>query len=922
MVLTVFSTHLPSTILLSSSSLPLFTTAACRAEFSCTRDDPLIPCFQDPADGQNRTGLEWTVDPAKLTPNVNHYMQVSVSKGQGARTRTSRATLVIVPRETPVLSATVRRFCGIDAMGADVPCSSKHDRSKPLTLTVDVSSVAVNRSALTYAWFLPAFSAVQLGTENTRGTTSDTLIILPAALPTSGDLVVQCDVKGQEAQGRAVVLVAMHRAPICTGTSGSCLTVKPTSTFPEVSFPATASGFSSPEGDRLRYEFGFVGNDSAHIPSRPADANTAYTFVMPSAGTYNVYVCAYDTVRARACTTAEITLEPPPVYDVTLVDSLIERASPDQRNASGDISSITAGLDLLTTALTISREQDITSNQTAAVTDTAVSVVTGLLGSDDMDESNGMQLVQSADGIGATAELSKDQKDKICKATRSAVTKSANSNTPTSSASVEAALRNCGRAAEHANENSAIFRGQGDGSEDKSSAEVSTRRRRRLLVEVTEEAQQTAQDVSETVAAVARLLIRDALPGTTTVTSGQAMRIAVARNTMTSMGGTSALFPSAAGGSVMVGVTYPGAVFNEFCLADPTCSSQSSLAVSAAWFPNGAVYLAATSNFPDIPVPMAVQSTVAVVSGLMDVSMTYAGKLDRQVCNAESPCSISLTMQIDQATFSRSKRTACARLVPGTPATVYNLVVDDTMAVIGIPSDPAQPVPDILTCTTSQYGQHVLVQFIVSAPPTSPTPSPGSSSAPSPGAVPVNSTKPSPTMPPSPPPRAPAPPVVEVPLPDLGTIPPTSSPPSSTSPPASSATPPSLVPPTSAPPPPPATRTGTQKMDVQVSFDLDFAAVTRDAATRAAFEKDVATSLANNLAAKNPELFVDATTGKTCYECVVVTGIRAGSIQVDFEVILPDKVSADVSNKVLVSQHLFPPHPSLSDFPRPFAHSP
>jgi len=102
-------------------------------------------------------------------------------------------------------------------------------------------------------------------------------------------------------------------SPVCTRTgSVGCLVLeRNVSTLPLRTFPAEAVGFVSASGEKLQYEFGVVTEPGGVFEMvRKQGAAPRFTFSMDAPGTYEVYVCAFDTAGNRSCETTALTLLP------------------------------------------------------------------------------------------------------------------------------------------------------------------------------------------------------------------------------------------------------------------------------------------------------------------------------------------------------------------------------------------------------------------------------------------------------------------------------------------------------------------------------------------------------------------------------------------------------------------------------------
>lgn len=99
--------------------------------------------------------------------------------------------------------------------------------------------------------------------------------------------------------GTASIAVPLNLPPACPVAAG-CLSLDSASgVFPTATFTATASGWASPAGDALNYEFGVARGNSQH--AQAVGVSTSYAFTGLNPGAHAVYVCAVRAGPVLVC---------------------------------------------------------------------------------------------------------------------------------------------------------------------------------------------------------------------------------------------------------------------------------------------------------------------------------------------------------------------------------------------------------------------------------------------------------------------------------------------------------------------------------------------------------------------------------------------------------------------------------------------
>lgn len=143
--------------------------------------------------------------------------------------------------------------------------------------------------------------------------------------------------------------------------------------------------------------------------------------------------------------------------------------------------------------------------------------------------------------------------------------------------------------------------------------------------------------------------------------------------------------------------------FRQWCASDRACRAQPAIHLSAVHYADPAPWVASTSNFPFTKLA-APASSFKVISGIIDVQMG-SFKTDLPVCNASTPCSMSIGFIIDGSLWTPFKLTACVRLqaTQGKNGPLTAVVVDTQFGGSGWLW--------VRTCTSNQLGKHMIVEF-------------------------------------------------------------------------------------------------------------------------------------------------------------------------------------------------------------------
>lgn len=305
-----------------------------RYTFECRQLDSLAPCFASTAMG-TVSGAAWTIPGGLLSNDVWHVLRVTVAKGSGGSLRTASAQLELRPRAASggVPTGLVVRRCA--ATSADC-AAAVHNVGDDLSLSL---VRAADSTSATAAWS-SAEVALSGANTGTGGTTATDLVILASALPAAGSITVTATLTMGGVQGLATLRVPLNAAPACQ--LSSCVAVETLdATFANHKFRVTARGFWDADGEdsKLTYEFGEV-VDGKRRTVAGGLTSTSYLLAGLGEGVSTLFTCAVDAYGARACATADVTVNVKPAgYDSLLA---AEAISAEQCAASGDLATLLA----------------------------------------------------------------------------------------------------------------------------------------------------------------------------------------------------------------------------------------------------------------------------------------------------------------------------------------------------------------------------------------------------------------------------------------------------------------------------------------------------------------------------------------------------------------------------------------------------
>ncbi|KAF5834113.1 hypothetical protein DUNSADRAFT_9309 [Dunaliella salina] len=657
--------------------------------------------YQPSQDGPNDPTL--SVNATKFAALDTAYLfTVTVSKDG----RTATAGNVILLRGGEVTDVSVTRFCG----GRQTICPSTHNPTELLSLAASFeASQGSALSEASYSWSFTDDQAAELGMQldenNTAsGTNSYAVLIKPEAIPRSGFVAVQCTVTlSAGASGTGIIRVPLHRPPVCTLPNG-CLEILGgedgrNKTLPSIDFPASATGFSSPDEDEtLQYEFGFKDGDDFEA-SGSATSSNEHTFIATEGpGTYTPYVCAIDSRKARTCSESSFTLNSNSSISESDVQKLLDGIDFASLQDTGDDDAVFDGVSRLAAQLkgaqgSENEGSNIGNNEVVA----ALQSLNDTLNNEGSDTSTAVTAISRQYDLSDFATRSTDANDKSAETTVSAlelIEKGQSENAdPTSPSVAGKALSNLGNI------------GSSAGG-----------RRRRSLQAVTEQTKTNLDRVGYAIKIIGRDLADQVSPGSTIVSDGGNIAMAAVRNSYQALSGANVEFSPSASNGARAGVFFQPDLA-DFCSQAADCNLQDRVTAVLAYVADSSVYTAVTNSWPSIQSTLnskiqGEQGTdygaingIEAISGAMSIEV--GGQNNGPLCDGSS-CTMSVKIPVDVGMYNDSRELACARWSPpegvsSSSDLPLDVNVTTTSGNLGV-------TEGTVTCDTTHLGTHFIVQ--------------------------------------------------------------------------------------------------------------------------------------------------------------------------------------------------------------------
>ncbi|KAF5842611.1 hypothetical protein DUNSADRAFT_6080 [Dunaliella salina] len=666
---------------------PFDTLAPMRYQFGCERlKDELKPCFKDINYFGAISGSQWLVNTSQFVQaDDEYYMQVTVLKGtEGQSRRTASALKIVVPRSQPVVQASISRFCPRSAQ-----CPAKHASTNPLALTVSVqleNANGLDTTTARYRWSYPSDQVerlgVQLDNSNTEsGVENEDLIILPGqAQPSSGSLIVQCQITlADGSQSFSVISVPISSPPICGSTEGCLRLPRTERTFPDNTFVANAVGWSS--ASPLRFEFGLISEDGSYKIWQPVSRKRSFTF-RAQVGSHRPYVCAYDISGGKACEDSSFVLRPADYTAQQLVASL-QDVSFEALLGTGDDDSVWDAIqDIVSRISAVSSELSQEDQSfVESVLEDARAAIASVSNSEVANAGTGISSINSENDlsrqeVGNASRLLQNTAVGLRLLERA-----------------EDALLDLDTAA-NALENTKRAGGSNDNSA----------RARALLGN---DARDKAHRMDANFASIGRQLASQTLPGSTIQIQRDSVSLATLKASTSRMSKEEVSLTTGASGSASVG--FPGQSFASWCSNDAGCRNQDLLSTIVMYLEEAGPYVDATTNLLEALQDKGAKD-IGIVSGVLEAQLSYEGKRDQLLCDASTEeCQLVLQFPINMDRYDASKSHTCMRIVPG--ANAYQALRVDSFAAT--PSTDDNQMKG--SCTSSGLGKHVIIQYTASA---------------------------------------------------------------------------------------------------------------------------------------------------------------------------------------------------------------